>query len=209
MNKIKKFYKQTSRRWTWLLYRKRNILKNKIENFMADNVKLHLGCGDKKLEGYVNIDIVPLEGTDVVMDISKELHLIPSSIAAEIRLESVFEHFYRYQQEGVLRECHRILKKDAKLVIRWLPDFDAIVKAYLGKEKGIVGEIFDLFNVYRYTHGEPEPRNSPYQLHKDIFTKDSIRKLLESNGFKIESMKNEIFDSEEIPVSINIIAAKR
>ena len=28
-------------------------------------------------KGYINIDIVPTEGADVVMDVSKDLHLIP------------------------------------------------------------------------------------------------------------------------------------
>lgn len=190
------------------MYRKRKILKTRIEDLITDNLKLHIGCGDKKLAGYVNIDIVPTEGTDVVMNVARELFSIPSNIAAEIRLESVFEHFYRYQQDKILREFQRILKSNGKLIIKWLPDFDAVIQAYLKKEKGIVGERFDLFNVYRLTHGEPTPKNSPQLLHKDIFTKESIKTLLEDNGFQIQTMKNEIFPQEELALSINIIAIK-
>lgn len=208
MKKLKKIYRQTMRRWTWILYRKRRILNTRVEDLMTDNLKLHLGCGDKKLAGYINIDIVPTEGTDVVMDVAEELHLIPSNIASEIRLESVFEHFYRYQQRKILEEFYRILKGGGKLVINWLPDFDAIIDAYLKEEKGIVGERFDLFNVYRLSHGDPKAGNSPQQLHKDIFTKESIRQLLESSGFQVESMKNEKFDREELALDINIIPQK-
>lgn len=190
------------------MYRKRKILKTKLEALITDNLKLHIGCGDKKLAGYVNIDIVPTEGTDVVMDVARELFSIPSNIAAEIRLESVFEHFYRYQQDKILREFQRILKSNGKLIIKWLPDFDAVIQAYLKKEKGIVGERFDLFNVYRLTHGEPTPKNSPQLLHKDIFTRESIKTLLEDNGFQIQTMKNEIFPQEELALSINITAIK-
>lgn len=208
MNRVKKFYSQTKRRWAWFLYRKRRILNARLEEFVGEAVKFHIGCGDKRLEGYVNIDIVPTESTDIVMDVSRELHLIPSDIALEIRLESAFEHFYRYQQRELLQGFYRILKSGGRLVIKWLPDFDVIVEAYLKKERGIVGEVFDLFNVYRYTHGDPSLRNSPHQLHKDIFTKESIRKLLVESGFQIESTKNESFPQEPLALGINIIAIK-
>ncbi|MCK4248298.1 MAG: hypothetical protein KAX15_00805 [Candidatus Omnitrophica bacterium] len=206
LSRIKKNFKQSLRRATWFPYRKNRILKTKITDLLQDNVKLHLGCGDKKIQGYVNIDIVPTEGTDLVMDIAQGLDLIPSGIAAEIRLENVFEHLYRYQQNDTLEQFKRILKKDGCLIIKWLPDFDNIIQAYLKKEKGVVGETFDLFNVYRLTHGDPLPRNSPQQIHKDIFTKDTIKTLLENNGFMIEEMKNEVYPGEELALCVNIIA---
>jgi predicted SAM-dependent methyltransferase len=209
LKKLKKIYRQTMRRWTWGLFRRRRILNTKVEDLITDNLKLHLGCGDKKLAGYINIDMVPREGADVIMDVAEELYLIPSDIAVEIRLESVFEHFYRYQQRKILQEFYRILKAGGKLVIRRLPDFDAVIDAYLKKEKGIVGESFDLFNVYRFSHGDPKPGNSPQQLHKDIFTKESIRELLESIGFQIENIKHEKLDIEDLILNINIIAQKQ
>lgn len=209
MKKLEKVFRQTTRRWTWFLYRRKRILKKKIQDFLKDGVMLHIGCGDKKLQGYVNIDAVPTEATDVVMDVAKDLHLIPSNIASEIRLESVFEHFYRYEQPVILQHFHRILKKGQPLVIMWLADFDAIIDAYLKKKPGIVGKDFDLFNVYRHTHGDPIPKNSPYQLHKDIFTKDSIRALLEASDFYIEKLENEIFPGEKLALGINIIAIKK
>ncbi|MBN3039014.1 MAG: hypothetical protein JW869_06335 [Candidatus Omnitrophica bacterium] len=209
MKKLKKVYRQTTKRWKWALYKKRSILSKDIEDFLKDGVRLHIGCGDKKLEGYLNIDIVPTQATDVVMDIAKGLDRIPSDIAAEIRLESVFEHFYRYDQMQILRQFHRILKKGGSLLIYWLPDFDTMIEAYLKKENvGIKGEEFDLYNVYRYTHGDPIPKNSPQQLHKDIFTKDSIKSLLEEADFSIEKLKNEKFPGEHLAVGINIKAVK-
>lgn len=209
MRKLKKFFKQTSRRWSWLLYRKRHILKRQISDFLKGDVKLHIGCGDKRLQGYINIDIVPTESTDAVMDVTKELHLIPPNIASEIRLENVFEHFYRYEQKEILQQSQRILKKGGNLVIRGLPDFDAIIDAYLKKKPGIVSEQFDLYNVYRYTHGDPTPQNSPHQLHKDIFTKDSVKALLESNGFYIKELASGPCQRENLAISIYVIATKK
>ncbi|MBZ9578200.1 hypothetical protein KJA13_04225 [Patescibacteria group bacterium] len=209
MAKLKKFFKQTSRRWTWVLYRRKNILKKRIDDFLKEDVKFHIGCGDKKLQGYVNIDVVPTEGSDLIMDIPKELYLISSNIASEIRLESVFEHFYRYDQHMILQHFHRILKKEGTLIIKWLPDFDAIIEAYHKKEADIIGKEFDLFNVYRLTHGDPTAKNSPYQLHKDIFTKNSIRYLLEEHKFYVKKLENEAFSGEKLATSINITAIKK
>lgn len=211
--KIKKNYDQMKRRLTWDLYRKRKILKTDCRELFAkrkkdSTVKLHLCCGSKKYEDYINMDIVPLEGVDALMNIPHDLFLVPSNAASEILIESGFEHFYRYEQDDFLKECRRILVKGGKFIARYIPDFDAIIDAYINKKRGNVSEVFDLYEVYRLTHGEPVPKNSPHQLHKDIFTKESVRKLLEVSGFKIDSMKDEIFPGENTAVGFTVVAVK-
>jgi ubiquinone/menaquinone biosynthesis C-methylase UbiE len=185
------------------------LLRKKIETLTTDGCKLHIGCGLRKLQGYINIDIVPLEGCDVVMDAADEMPAIPSGVAVEIRLENVFEHFYRHQQDKALREYHRILKPGGKLIITGLPNFDAIIQAYLKKEKGLVGRVFDLFNAYRLLHGEPEQgENFVNQLHKDIFSMASVKKLLEDAGFRIERLERQQYSHEESPLCLSVIAVK-
>ena len=107
-----------------------------------------------------------------------------------------------------MKECYRILIKGGRLIIRGIPDFDLIVDAYLNKRQGNVSERFDLYEVYRLTHGDPIPRNSPHQLHKDIFTKDYIRGLLKRHRFVIEKMEDKLFPGENIPVSFDVVAVK-
>jgi len=211
MKKLKKFFKQTGRRWTWSLYRKKRLLRKNIESLLTDNCKLHIGCGLKKLNGYINIDAIPLEGCDVVMDATEDLHIVPSNIAAEIRMENVFEHFYRDQQHKALKEYHRILKKGGKVIIKGIPNFDALIDAYLKKEKGLIGAEFDLFNVYRFTHGEPEQGNKENrinQLHKDIFTKSSMGDILKNAGFRVESIEDENYAQAKFPLCIAVTAVK-
>jgi hypothetical protein len=49
------------------------------------------------------------------------------------------------------------------VVCYWgIPDFANIAWFYLERRPGIVGPVFDLFNVYRYTHGDPPKRG---QVH--------------------------------------------
>jgi predicted SAM-dependent methyltransferase len=209
MEKLKKFWKQTSRRVSWALYRKNMILRKKIDDLVVDGCKLHIGCGLNKLQGYINIDIIPLEGCDVVMDAANDLNLIPSNIAVEIRMENVFEHFYRDQQPEILKECYRILKKNGELIIRGLPNFDALIEAYLKKEKGLIGPEFDLFNVYRFLYGEPEQGdNIVSQLHKDIFTAASVRNLLKDAGFQIYNIEKQRYSNEINSLCFAVSAVK-
>jgi len=211
--KIKKNYNQMKRRLTWTLYRKKRIIstdcRELIEKKRKDGpIKLHLCCGGKKYAGYVNLDIVPLEDTDGIMNIPQDLFLVPSGVVSEILIENGFEHFYRYQQNDFLKECYRILVKGGRLIIKGIPDFDLIADAYLNKTQGNVSETFDLHEVYRLTHGDPVPRNSPHQLHKDIFTKGSIGELLKRHKFVIEEIQDKIFPGENIPVGFDAVAVK-
>lgn len=208
--KIEKNYKQISRRWTWALYRRNRILRARLDDLLksTDNVRFHIGCGDKKLQGYINIDVVPTEGADILMDVSKDLFLIPSGIASEIRLESVFEHFYQHKQDRILKDFYRILKKGGKLVIKWLPDFDAVIDAYQNKKNIIANKCFDISKVRQYIYGEISHDDSPNELHKDLFTKETMKQLLQHNGFTIEGIQNQNFENEKIAVTINLVAVK-
>ena len=210
LNKMKKNYKQIKRRWCWNLYGKQQILNKDGLKYIKDRIKtegtikLNIGCGEKNYPDYINIDAVPLEGTDIVMKVPEDLSLIPHGTVSEILLEAVFEHFYRYEQDDLLEECCRILVDGGKLVIKALPDFDGLIDAYLNKKKGDVSEIFDLYEVYRYIHGDPQPHNSPHQLHKDIFNEESIRVLLGRKGFKIENLSG----GSSKKIDFNITAVK-
>ena len=211
--KIKKNYGQMKCRLTWTLYRKERILatdcRKLIEKRRKDGpIKLHLCCGGNKYPGYINVDIVPLEGTDAIMKIPQDLFSVSSDTASEILMENGFEHFYRYEQDDFLKECYRILIKGGRLIMRGIPDFDLITDAYLNKKQGNLSAAFDLYEVYRMTHGEPTPKNSPHQLHKDIFTKRSVKELLKRHKFNIEEMQDKVFPGENTAIGFNVIAIK-
>ena len=81
-------------------------------------MKLHLGCGDKKLEGYVNVDMYG--SPDVVADLSRFPWPFESNSADEIFSEHFLEHVIDY--EKTILEIHRILKPDGALCFR-VPHF--------------------------------------------------------------------------------------
>jgi len=77
-------------------------------------MKLHLGCGDKKLEGYVNVDMVG--NPDKVCDLSVFPWPFEDNSADEIFSEHFLEHVMDYDK--TILEMHRILKPNGKLHFR-------------------------------------------------------------------------------------------
>ena len=172
-----------------------------------DGLKLNLGCGSMRMEGYVNIDIVPTKATDLVQNIL-DLPMVRANSAEEIFLHGVFEHLYAYEQELALREWYRVLRPGGRLVMRGIPDFDLVVQAYVKRARGVTRPVFDLWDTYRYTHGDPRPDNSPAQLHKDLLTKEKVKGLLTATGFRVAAIEEGRDVGEPFPLSFNVDAIK-
>lgn len=173
----------------------------------GDGLRLHLGCGSIRMDGYVNIDIVPTQATDLVQNVV-DLPMVRTDSVEEIFLHSVFEHLYAYEQERALREWHRVLKPGGRLVMKWIPDFDLVAQAYVKRSRGTTRPVFDLWEAYRYTHGDPRPDNSPGQLHKALFTRETLRQMLLGTGFEVVAIEHETFRDEPFPVAFGVEAVK-
>lgn len=173
----------------------------------AQGLRLNLGCGEKPYPGYLNIDAVALPGVDLVATADR-LPMLPDGCACEIRLEAVFEHLYRWERPDALAEWHRLLSPGGRLRIDWIPDFEAIARLYLARAPGLLGPVFDLEHVYRYTHGLPTPFNAPHQLHKDVFTEESVRAELDAAGFVVDSIDRACFEDEVHAINLNVRATR-
>ncbi|MFO1126363.1 MAG: methyltransferase domain-containing protein [Methylocystis sp.] len=77
-------------------------------------LRLNLGCGRNRIQGWVNIDRIASEGVDLVADITYPLPFSDDSVD-EILLSHVLEHIW--DALGLMQELHRIAKPDASLKI--------------------------------------------------------------------------------------------
>ena len=59
--------------------------------------RLHLGCGNVRLDGYLNVDVVASPATDVVANIVS-MPWIASGSCEEVRLDAVLEHLFRFER---------------------------------------------------------------------------------------------------------------
>ena len=77
-------------------------------------MKLHLGCGNNILSGWVNVD-----HESTVADLSVDLTVMPwpwgNNSVDEILMQQVLEHFDR--PELILAEAYRILKPGGKITV--------------------------------------------------------------------------------------------
>jgi SAM-dependent methyltransferase len=75
--------------------------------------RLNLGCGTDIRPGWVNLDVAPLPGVDVVHDLSQPLPFADASFG-EILCKDVLEHV---ELIPVMRELHRVLRPGGRLRI--------------------------------------------------------------------------------------------
>jgi|PlaIllAssembly_1097288.scaffolds.fasta_scaffold03221_2 hypothetical protein len=66
-------------------------------------MKLNLGCGDKKMEGYVNVDNDPRVQPDVLLDLEKDKWIWENDSVDEIVAHHILEHlgdgYFHFLQE--------------------------------------------------------------------------------------------------------------
>jgi SAM-dependent methyltransferase len=77
--------------------------------------KLDLGCGKRKLEGAVGIDISPDSDADVVHDLNRFPYPFPADEFDYVQADNVIEHLDDVVK--VLDELHRITKNGAEIKV--------------------------------------------------------------------------------------------
>lgn len=82
--------------------------------------KLNLGCGLDIRKGYVNADILPNPGVDIVHNLNKFPYPFPDNSFDEVYTSHVLEHLDDFVK--VMDELKRICKPYARIIIR-VPHF--------------------------------------------------------------------------------------
>lgn len=134
-------------------------------------VKLHIGCGRRRLEGYVHIDGADFPHIDH-HDVTK-LPFEDNSVD-ECYSAHLIAYFDRIEVQELLDEWYRVLKPGGVMRIA-TPDFRAIVGLYL--------EGTDLFNFSGLLFGKMKMRESSI-YHKQTYDFDTLKFMLELLKFK-------------------------
>lgn len=135
-----------------------------------EQIKLHLGCGKKKISGFINIDVNKEVEPDMVYDTS---NVLPWENDVDLIYSSHnLEHYKRKDLELILKNWWSALKEGGILRLS-VPDFEAICKHYLYHR--------DLSKLQGLLHGG---LRNEFDIHYVSFDFKSLKKLLLKVGFK-------------------------
>jgi predicted SAM-dependent methyltransferase len=113
-------------------------------------MKLNIGSHSVKLDGFLNVDIEPFDGVDVVCDITQvpwkfkfinegeNVSPMPFSgenFVDEIVMVEVLEHISFHDTDKVLKEIYRVLKPGGKIHIQ-VPDCGSMMEMFAEDAKG-------------------------------------------------------------------------
>jgi len=138
---------------------------------MVEKVKLHLGCGTKRLSGWVNIDLQQSQAVDVIDD-ATILSTVKEESADEIYASHILEHVSRDKLIPTLVLWCSKLRQGGRLRVA-VPDFDSVCNVYLKNRS--IEEVIGLVS------GGREGR---LDEHKIIFNFDYLKKCLIEAGFE-------------------------
>ncbi len=145
----------------------------------ASHPKLHLGCGETYLPGYINVDYPPSEHS--VMSVKADQYgdirtlTYPENSVAEIRTHHMFEHFTRAEALKLLATWHGWLIPGGRIVIE-TPDFKRCARAYTfawsQKRRMELG---------RHMFGSQEAK---WAIHYDFWDAPKFKYILSRFGFE-------------------------
>ncbi|MBR9706564.1 methyltransferase domain-containing protein [Candidatus Pacearchaeota archaeon] len=81
----------------------------------SQDLKLNLGCGEKRYPHHINIDKAPLIQADLLWDLEKTPIPLKTDSVSEVICEHILEHITNLIP--LLEEIHRICKPGAKIFV--------------------------------------------------------------------------------------------
>lgn len=146
-------------------------------------IRLNLGCGDKLLPGYINVDAAPSrkgQKPDVVCDI-RNLDQFKTGIADEILAVHVIEHFYYWEVVSLLVGWNRVLKPGGLLVLECPNLLSACVEILRNPVRASLPGFEGQQGMWPL-YGDPSWKD-PLMCHKWAYTPESLGLVLAKAGF--------------------------
>lgn len=145
-------------------------------------LRLNLGCGDKILPDYVNVDVVASRRgrkPDVLCDL-RDLSVFADDSADEVMAIHVVEHFWRWEVEQILREWVRVLKPGGRMVLE-CPNLISACEEFL-RNPDVASREDQAGQLTMWVfYGDPAWKD-PYMIHRWGYTPASLGRLMSSLG---------------------------
>lgn len=152
------------------------------------DVKLNLGAGDDRRDGYVNVDL-RADVADVVCDVRKLEHWGDATVD-EILAEDLLEHFPAGETNVILEEWARALKPGGTLTVK-VPNLYQLSRAIVAyTDVGQFGAVATL--VRNLMGGHRWGPDGAWDTHHWNFVPETLAVALEAAGFEVLSNDGEL-----------------
>lgn len=172
-----------------------------------EKVRINLGCGDKIIEGYINVDVVESRAgkkPDIICDLHK-LDIFENNFADEVMAIHVIEHFWQWEINDILLEWKRILKNNGKLILECPNLITAAHEFIKNPDLNALGGKEGQRSMWVF-YGDPAWKD-PYMIHRWGYTPKSLAFALHKAGFKEIKQEPAQFKLKE-PRDMRITALK-
>ncbi len=149
---------------------------------MTNLIRLNLGCGDKILTDYINVDLAQERSgkqPDIICDI-RNLDKFSNDYADEILAVHVIEHFWRWEVVSILKEWVRVLKPNGKLILE-CPNLKSACEQFLMNPDLFSGPGQEGQRTMWVFYGDPS-WTDPLMVHRWGYTPVSLAKIMHEAG---------------------------
>jgi len=133
--------------------------------------RIHIGAGAQHLDGWINVDIRPLPGVDVVADVTQGLAFRD---AEAVYAEHFLEHLWPDQALSFLSEVHRVLGRQGRLRLS-TPNLDWVWRSHYRLDVAAARKRDFALMINRAFHGWE---------HKFLWNRELLAEALEATGFR-------------------------
>jgi len=149
-------------------------------------MKLHLGCGERYLEGYRNIDFPSSHHSVQKKTVADEQTNIltlqyPAETIEEVRLHHVFEHFPRPTALALIACWNSWLQPGGRIHLE-VPDIKRQMQVLLDPSSSLHEKLLSVRHVF----GSHE---ADWAYHYEGYTPENLQFLLEAYGFEITRLE--------------------
>ncbi len=155
---------------------------------MSEAIKLNLGSGPDVRAGFINIDIQPFAGVDIIQDASVLTQYANESVDFMVA-QHLLEYIPRPRMVATLTEWLRVLKPGAPLEIR-VSDLSKITQSlYLNSISDEMGLHHEM--VISMLYGK---QKNPHDIRYNGFTSDFLQGVLVGLGYTLNFVVSEGYD---------------
>lgn len=166
--------------------------KARVTELLTKTQKLNLGCGTDVRENFINLDIIPYQGIQIISDVL-DLRFIPDNSTSFIVCQHLIEYIPRNLIIKAINEWKRVMQHESLIEFR-VTNIAALTKSIhlqeISSEMGIPHEL-----AIGLIYGKQE---NEFDIRRNGFTPDYFQGILGSCDLVINSI---IFEDHDFIIT--------